>query len=781
MLFVFLLHSAYGDVLVNEVLYDPATGSDSENEWVELCNNGVDDIDVSGWQLETAGTSWSESWTFPPGSTVPAGSHLLFGPGAGGDEFSPNLQNGGSATDGVRLVDNTGKIVDTLLYDENNTNALVDDQGSTAGPFASDPSAGYSLGRIPDCSDSNNNGLDFSESETPTPGSENVASSAGGEPGSCESVAVTGILINEFLPDPSGADSDREWIELYNSAEEAIDISGWTLEAGSSSFSEITEFPSGTFMSPGSYLLIGDELVQESILQQPDFVAPMSLGNAGSNADGLRLVDCYGYTIDTVIYGEELNEDDGWLDDFGGTPTSLAPKPRSGQSIGRVPNGSDSDLSGDDFQVLDFVSPWDANDGERSCEGQDSVKINEFLPNPDSEETSADDLLEWVELYNDSSSDIPLLGWSLQWGTSSYGSEYTISTEISIPANGFLLIGGEGVSEADIVVPAESDLSLGSASSNTDALRLLHCGPGVSDTVIYGSDNEDEWEDDLGFVADSFAPKPTAGLSIARRFDGGDSDESGVDFVVGFVNTPGAANPEVNCEAGSHSVKINEIFPNPVGSDSGNEWIELFNPSGEEVVLDGWTIETAAGSWTSKHVFPPGFSIAPGAFFLLADSNVPESAADAYASSSLSLGNASTGYDGVRLLDCPGNVEDTLLYGKADAWPSEEEEQLLDDAGGESAGVLPGSGFSLGRYPDGEDSDDNAEDFQSEMSPTPGLPNLQGGEEPGGGGSGGLPGEQGCGKNSQPSSQPSKCAVADPATGLWGFCLAFFLCLRRRR
>lgn len=39
-----------------------------------------------------------------------------------------------------------------------------------------------------------------------------------------------GILINEVLPSPEGADEENEWIELYNSNNFEVDISGWKLK-----------------------------------------------------------------------------------------------------------------------------------------------------------------------------------------------------------------------------------------------------------------------------------------------------------------------------------------------------------------------------------------------------------------------------------------------------------------------------------------------------------------------------------------------------------------------
>ncbi len=38
-------------------------------------------------------------------------------------------------------------------------------------------------------------------------------------------------------------------------------------------------------------------------------------------------------------------------------------------------------------------------------------------------------------------------------------------------------------------------------------------------------------------------------------------------------------------------IKISEVFPNPKGSDSGKEWLELYNISDNTVTLDDWRIK----------------------------------------------------------------------------------------------------------------------------------------------------------------------------------------------
>ena len=62
-----LIPTASAGLLINEILYD-AAGADDGLEWVEICNSGSSAIDLTGYQLESAGSSWSESYTFGAGS-----------------------------------------------------------------------------------------------------------------------------------------------------------------------------------------------------------------------------------------------------------------------------------------------------------------------------------------------------------------------------------------------------------------------------------------------------------------------------------------------------------------------------------------------------------------------------------------------------------------------------------------------------------------------------------------------------------------------------------------
>ncbi|OGZ01395.1 MAG: hypothetical protein A3A43_01220 [Candidatus Liptonbacteria bacterium RIFCSPLOWO2_01_FULL_56_20] len=40
------------------------------------------------------------------------------------------------------------------------------------------------------------------------------------------------VFINEWLPNPSGADIEGEWVELWNDGVEAVGLYGWALQSG---------------------------------------------------------------------------------------------------------------------------------------------------------------------------------------------------------------------------------------------------------------------------------------------------------------------------------------------------------------------------------------------------------------------------------------------------------------------------------------------------------------------------------------------------------------------
>lgn len=161
-------------VVINEIMYDPV-GTDTGYEWVELYNNGTEDIDLEGAKLQAGGAGFTDVFVFPH-YVLRAGRIVLIGEqNITQAVFTTPLvmQNGGDATDGVRFISADGLYTDTVLYDEPNQNNLTDDLGNIGTTFAPDVAAGSSLARNADGWDTNNCETDFRAEASPTPGLSN--------------------------------------------------------------------------------------------------------------------------------------------------------------------------------------------------------------------------------------------------------------------------------------------------------------------------------------------------------------------------------------------------------------------------------------------------------------------------------------------------------------------------------------------------------------------------------------------------------------------------------
>ena len=547
------------------------------------------------------------------------------------------------------------------------------------------------------------------------------------------------VVLNELFPNPAGADDDAEWVELYNRGTASVSLDGWILRWGTSSLT--SDFVFGAVNVPaGGYLVAGGNRSGADVE-----IAALAMGNASSSGDAVALHDCAGRVVDTVVYGPD--NDDGFLDDNGEKATSTAPTPTDDTSIARRVDGADTDRSGDDFVLLDWPTPGASNARDENCAGMDDVKINELLPDPD----GADEGGEWIELY--SAQLVALDGWRIEWGTSEFGAGFDFPAGTTIGPATFLVIGG---SSGSLAAP----LALGNAGSSSDAVQLRHCGGGVADTVVYGAGNADGWIDDGGVEAESTAPAPVGGLAIARRADGVDSDACGADFALA-APTPGAPNAVASlCTAGGFTVKVNELLPDPEGTDDGAEWIELYNAGASPQALDGWSIEIAKSDWTDfAFTVPAGVAIAAGGFLTIGGAEADLVADD------LSLGNAASAPDGVRLVDCQQVVQDSVLY----ADPVDEiDDPLLDDAGATTVAALPHESLSVGRAIDGSDTDDNGVDFLEDLPPTPGAPNDIGARN-------GVPVAKGC-----PAPGASGTCETAPGAALLATVVAW-MAIRRRR
>ena len=323
-------------VVINEVLYDPI-GSDSQKEWIELFNSGADSVLLDGWRIYSAGSSFKLQFTFPS-FYLPAKSYLLVGGNQVEDrDFTAkfSFQNGGSATDAIKLVDSTGICIDALFYDEPNKNLLVDESGKPAEVFAVDVKGGNTLARFAGGYDTDNSKADFFESTQPTPGKSNTLQ----KPQQGKGL----LVINEVLYNPEGSDAKKEWIEIFNPQSESVDLYGWKLYSAGKIFEQDYLFPEME-IAPKAYILVGGEDVPNV-----DVVVGFSLQNGGSATDGIKLANPDESYADFLFY-DQPNSNNLRGED-GNNATSFAPNVEAGNSLARYPDKGDSnDCQLDFFQ-----------------------------------------------------------------------------------------------------------------------------------------------------------------------------------------------------------------------------------------------------------------------------------------------------------------------------------------------------------------------------------------------------------------------------------------------
>lgn len=343
-----------GRVVLNEVFYD-ADGADAEHEWVELYNAGDEAAEIGGWRIERAGAAFAKAFVFPADTAIPPGGFLVVGsasvPGADlvGDL---GLQNGGSATDGVRLLDDDGGVVDVLLYDEPNANALPDETGSAGSSFAPDVAAGHSLARVPDGADTNASGVDFHDSASPTPTGPNTAASGAPPPPpaapsptptattAATAASLVGVVVNEALPNPVGDDTTGEFIELLNTASAPADLGGAQLddaEGGSRPY----RIPDGTTLGPGAFRAF------------PRSEAKLALNNEG---DSVRLLAPDGSVVHILTYPKVPREGASWAR-RSGTTAEWTATPTPGAANVFTPLPGDEDEEDDDAPSAARATP----------------------------------------------------------------------------------------------------------------------------------------------------------------------------------------------------------------------------------------------------------------------------------------------------------------------------------------------------------------------------------------------------------------------------------------
>ncbi len=302
-----------------------------------------------------------------------------------------------------------------------------------------------------------------------------------------------------------------------------------------------------------------------------------------------------------------------------------------------------------------------------SRSGPLTVIINEVYPDPEidvNEDGAIDQEDEFVELYNPNDEDLDISGYSISDNTRTY---YILNDTIT--ANSRFLLGRW-----------DTGLALG----RDDLITLKNENGTILDTFEFQGAGK--------------------GDSFQRAPDGAQRWTSGADPTPGYMNTL------------PPTFLINEVFPDPEGSNSGKQWIEVLNKGPAWDINDFILTNNDAVNWEL-----PSNRILTGERFLLhlgpevGSLEVPENTLVVHKMDAVTLYSSG---DDIELKDSDGYTLDLLAWGNSThvdrstgtgplgAWSGkyyDEGNSSMSQEGTENIQTV--EGFSIMRVPDGVDTD----------------------------------------------------------------------------
>lgn len=243
---------------------------------------------------------------------------------------------------------------------------------------------------------------------------------------------------------------------------------------------------------------------------------------------------------------------------------------------------------------------------------------------------------EFVELYNAHNEAVALDGWQVEFLTKAHDG-VSAPTRVLASLSGIIEPGQFVIISYDQFVPGAQFYFSGGPASGYLA---------KGDGTVRIRNNHGAATDILGWGSPSnYAGQPVSaagsGFSLQRCFNGDTIASTGNnrnDFAA-YAPTPGQAaacsqqeppsepdNPDNGNPPAApgpdatrcHDILVNELLPNPSGSDAGREFIEIHNPTAHPVPLQGCSLQTSAN--TRVFSFNVGDILLPGEYRALHDS-----------------------------------------------------------------------------------------------------------------------------------------------------------------
>ena len=229
-----------GALVISEVMADALTGlrdeDDELSDWVEIYNTTGSPVSLENYALSD-NESKPLKWRFPKGASIPAhGYYVVFCSGKDKVEAATGVPHTNfrlsAEKETIILADSRGHVVDRVMIDN-----------------------------LPeDCSFGRNENGGMQVFQTATPGLPNNQQGFYQMDKNLRAINKSGVYISEVMASNDsvatypGADY-TDWIELYNSGSQSVDLSGYGL-SDRLTRGRKWQFPKGTLIGPGEYKVV---------------------------------------------------------------------------------------------------------------------------------------------------------------------------------------------------------------------------------------------------------------------------------------------------------------------------------------------------------------------------------------------------------------------------------------------------------------------------------------------------------------------------------------------
>ena len=226
------------------------------------------------------------------------------------------------------------------------------------------------------------------------------------------------VIISEIMYNPPGSigGSAAEFIELQNTSNSAVDMSGWSMDGVS------YIFPSGFILGAGNRLVLANNNAPATFNTQYQgvIVAGYFSGSLDNGGQRLALLDASG----NVVYAVNYDDENGW-------PT--APD-GSGYSLEIIdPNGDPDDPANWKASAAIKGTPGAAN----STSTAPAIELSEILASNASISIGGA-ITNYVELHNTTGGTVAVDGWSLS--NNGTPRRFVFPANTTIAAGGYLVV-----------------------------------------------------------------------------------------------------------------------------------------------------------------------------------------------------------------------------------------------------------------------------------------------------------------------------------------------------